>query len=120
MTPRGHRQAVTINWAAASAGDRRCVYRTILLDGRGMKIGDDGGVLHVLHGGDRSLLVARFATKESGSKGGKKFNNKIKKIELKWLQLQQKVNIVTITENLGFIIVDCMPVSLYSVFLMTL
>lgn len=39
-----------------------------------MGIGDDGGVLHVLHGGDRSLLVARFATKESGCKGGEGFN----------------------------------------------
>lgn len=39
-----------------------------------MGIGDDGGVLHVLHGGDRSLLIARFATKESGCKGGEGFN----------------------------------------------
>lgn len=39
-----------------------------------MGIGDDSGVLHVLHGGDRSLLITRFATKESGCKGGEGFN----------------------------------------------
>jgi len=75
MTSRGHRQIVTVNWTAASAGDRWCLQTTILLDGLGMGIGDDGGVLHVLHGGDWSLLIGRFATKESGCKGGKGFNN---------------------------------------------
>lgn len=77
MTSRGHRQIVTVNWTAASAGDRWRLQTTILLDGLDMGIGDDGGVLHVLHGGNRNLLIARFATKESGCKGGEGFNNEI-------------------------------------------
>lgn len=58
-----------IQRATAPATGRRGVQSAALLARVGVGVGDDGGVLHVLRGGDWDLLLSLLASEQSGRHG---------------------------------------------------